>query len=231
MFSLLSNFFTWLFSKNEVHILVLGLDAAGKTTFIEQSKTIIRRRAPGAGGGVPLDRIPPTVGLNIARIDVDSTRVIMWDLGGQTMLRSIWSKYYAEANGLIFVVDSCSPPERFDEARDTLRGLLAHPELDRVPFLLCCNKQDSMNSHSSVEIDKLMGFVSSCQQQNRAHRVQPMSALTGAGVEDTVRWIVDAANAMGPRKPASSAAAAASGGTSATANRTPPGNNRAIVVS
>lgn len=201
MFSLLSGFLKWLFSKNEVHILVLGLDAAGKTTFIEQSKTIIRRRAPGVGGGVPLDRIPPTVGLNIARIDVDSTRVIMWDLGGQTLLRSIWAKYYAEANGLIFVVDSCSPPERMEEARDTLHGLLTHPELAKVPFLLCCNKQDSNKAQSSIEVDKLMGFVSKCEQQQRQHRVQPMSALTGAGVEDTVRWVVDAANAMGPRTP------------------------------
>lgn len=215
MFSLLSGFLKWLFSKNEVHILVLGLDAAGKTTFIEQSKTIIRRRAPGAGGGVPLDRIPPTVGLNIARIDVDSTRVIMWDLGGQTLLRSIWAKYYAEANGLIFVVDSCSPPDRMEEARDTLHGLLTHPELTKVPFLLCCNKQDSINAQSSVEVDKLMGFVTKCEQQQRQHRVQPMSALTGAGVEDTVRWIVDAANAMGPRIPPSET-------TTETTNASPP---------
>ena len=203
MFSLLSGLLKWLFSKNEVHVLVLGLDAAGKTTFLEQSKTIIRRKAPGAG--VPLDRIPPTVGLNIARIDVDSTRVIMWDLGGQTLLRSIWSKYYAEANGLIFVVDSCSPPERMQEAKETLHGLLGHPDLAKVPFLLCCNKQDAVSAASSVEVEKSLEFISHCGPDRR-HRVQAMSALTGAGLEDTVRWIVDAANAMGPRPMPSPAA-------------------------
>ena len=201
MFSLLTGLFKWLFSKSEVHVLVLGLDAAGKTTFLEQSKTIMRRRSPGSGGGgVPLDRIPPTVGLNIARIDVDSTRVIMWDLGGQTLLRSIWSKYYAEANGLIFVVDSCSPPERIQEAKETLHGLLQHTDLDRVPFLLCANKQDAVAAARSEEIAKSLDFVAGCGNERR-YRVQPMSALTGVGVEDAIRWMVDAANAFGPRPP------------------------------
>lgn len=199
MFSLLSGLLKWLFSKTEVHILVLGLDAAGKTTFLEQSKTVMRRRSGANGpGGVPLDKIPPTVGLNIARIDVESTRVIMWDLGGQTLLRSIWSKYYSEANGLIFVVDSCGPKERFDEAKQVLHGLLSHPELAKVPFLLCTNKQDAMAAARGEDVEIALEFIKGCGSE-RSFRVQPMSALTGAGVEDAVRWIVDAANAFGPR--------------------------------
>jgi ADP-ribosylation factor related protein 1 len=199
MFSLLQGLLKWLFSKNEVHILVLGLDAAGKTTFLEQSKVIMRKK-PG-GQGVPLDRIPPTVGLNIARIDVDNTRVIMWDLGGQTLLRSIWAKYYSEANGLIFVVDSCSPTDRFEEAKETLHALLAHPDLNRIPFLLCANKQDSISAATSEDVEKSMEFVSGCSGQQRTYRVQPMSALTGQGIEDALRWIVQAAEALGPRIP------------------------------
>lgn len=78
MFSLISNLFQWLFSKSEVHILVLGLDGAGKTTFLEHAKSLLKTRHPPSN----LDRIPPTVGLNIARIDISNTRVILWDLGG-----------------------------------------------------------------------------------------------------------------------------------------------------
>jgi len=196
MFSLLTGFLKWLFSKNEVHILVLGLDGAGKTTFLEQAKSIMKRKGPG--GGIPLDRIPPTVGLNIARIDVDSTRVIMWDLGGQTLLRSIWAKYYSEANGLVFVIDSCSPSERLTEAAETLAGLLAHPELKQVPFLLCANKQDARLAGSPAEIEKAMNFATQCGEDRKNHSIG-MSALTGAGIEESIRWIVEAANEFGER--------------------------------
>ncbi len=29
-----------------------------------------------------------------------------WDLGGQTDLQSIWSSYYTECHGIVFMVDS-----------------------------------------------------------------------------------------------------------------------------
>ena len=32
--------------------------------------------------------------------------LIFWDLGGQAGLRSIWDKYYAETNALIYLIDS-----------------------------------------------------------------------------------------------------------------------------
>jgi len=38
--------------------------------------------------------------------------VMFWDLGGQTGLRSIWDKYYADSHAIIYVVDASSP-ERF----------------------------------------------------------------------------------------------------------------------
>lgn len=199
MFSLLSGLLRWLFSKNEVHILVLGLDNAGKTTFLEHSKTLLKRRS--TAGGVSLDRIPPTVGLNIGKLDVDNTRVILWDLGGQTILRSIWTKYYSEANGLVFVVDSCSQSERFQEAKETLQGLTSTEDLDRVPFLLCANKQDASVARPAEEVDKVVEFTAQCAG-NRDFKVVGTSALTGAGIVDAVHWIVHAADAMGPRQAA-----------------------------
>ena len=32
--------------------------------------------------------------------------LIFWDLGGQAGLRSIWDKYYAESNALIYLIDA-----------------------------------------------------------------------------------------------------------------------------
>jgi ADP-ribosylation factor related protein 1 len=53
----------------------------------------------------------------VARITVKDKRLILWDLGGQRSLRSIWKKYYSDATALIFIVDSTAP-EKFAEAKE-----------------------------------------------------------------------------------------------------------------
>ena len=141
--------FRRLFSKTEVQILILGLDHAGKTTLLEQMKGIFQRT-----NGIPLDKIPPTVGLNIGRMDINNCRVIFWDLGGQARLRSIWDNYYAEAHGLMFVVDAADPT-RFEEAKRALDSLLCHPELAGIPVLLCANKQDLHEARTVKEIHQV----------------------------------------------------------------------------
>ena len=80
-------------------------------TLLEQMKGIFKKQP-----GIPPERIPPTIGLNIGKMDVDRSRVIFWDLGGQVRMRSIWENYYAEAHGMIFVIDSADVG-RFEEAR------------------------------------------------------------------------------------------------------------------
>lgn len=65
MFSLLSGLWQYFFSKPNLHVLLIGLDHAGKTTVLERIKSKY-----GNSPGIPLDRIPPTVGMNLAKINV-----------------------------------------------------------------------------------------------------------------------------------------------------------------
>ena len=131
MISLLSNLFQWLLSQQKVNIVILGLDHAGKTTFMEQCKMIFGQKK------MSLHKIPPTVGLNVAKLDVQNTIVTIWDLGGQSSFRKIWPHYSEMAHGIIFVVDSCNE-ERFVEAREELKKLCK----ERVPIVVLVNKID-----------------------------------------------------------------------------------------
>ena len=66
--------------------------------------------------GIPPDKIPPTIGMNLAKINYKGTSVIIWDLGGQIKMRNIWERYYETAHAIIFVVDSADVG-RLEEAK------------------------------------------------------------------------------------------------------------------
>ena len=189
MFSLLYGFWKILFRKAEFHIIILGLDAAGKTSCLERLKTIFT----GLEALAP-NRIPPTVGLNIGRMRINRTQITFWDLGGQRGLRSLWEKYFTEAHGLLYIVDSADR-SRLDESRDVLRGLLHNPDLAGIPVLVFANKQDSPGAMTPHEIQTHFGLhqqqiddIGTSQKQN----VLGVTALTGDGVEEGIRWLVDA---------------------------------------
>ncbi|XP_040131525.1 ADP-ribosylation factor-related protein 1 isoform X7 [Ictidomys tridecemlineatus] len=112
MYTLLSGLYKYMFQKDEYCILILGLDNAGKTTFLEQSKTRFNKQYKG----MSLSKITTTVGLNIGTVDVGKTRLMFWDLGGQEELQSLWDKYYAECHGVIYVIDS-TDEERLSESK------------------------------------------------------------------------------------------------------------------
>jgi len=48
----------------------------------------------------------PTVGQNVATIDLPDMYLKIWDVGGQMGLRKLWTSYYKSAHAVVFVVDS-----------------------------------------------------------------------------------------------------------------------------
>ncbi|XP_059591121.1 uncharacterized protein LOC100854726 [Vitis vinifera] len=77
--------------------------------------------------GLPPDRIIPTVGLNIDRVELSNTKLVFWDLGGQSGLHSIWEKYYEEAHAVVYVIDA-SCPSCFEDSKSALALCYANIE-------------------------------------------------------------------------------------------------------
>ena len=48
----------------------------------------------------------PTVGQNVATIDLGDVYLKIWDVGGQHSLRRLWQSYYESCHAVVFVVDS-----------------------------------------------------------------------------------------------------------------------------
>jgi len=110
----ISSLFGRLFAKKQMRILMVGLDAAGKTTILYKLKL-----------GEIVTTIP-TIGFNVETVEYKNISFTVWDVGGQDKIRPLWRHYYQNTQGLIFVVDS-SDRERIQESHDELHKMVSLP--------------------------------------------------------------------------------------------------------
>lgn len=180
--------------REEYSILLLGLNNAGKTTYLEKLKEIYDT----TNSYKKPKKILPTVGQNVGNIRYDNKTVLkIWDLAGQKELRSMWDQYFEVAHAIIFLVDS-NDKSRIEECQEELMKILASDEsfvdeerqIDKsIPILMLANKQD-LETHLEVEDIKEI-FNKVAQHLNaRDSRVLPVSALTGEGVKEAMDWMV-----------------------------------------
>ena len=156
--------------------------------------------------GMAPEKIGPTVGQNskyrllsraktnglVGKINLPSTTLHFFDLGGQRDIRSIWPKYYDECHAVVFVLDACDqarlsegwevfgmPPSYIVSTfADLLDEVLNSPRLLNLPLLLLANKQDSPTSLSVQEIRE------SFDAWTRAHPDRRRAALESSNDEE-----------------------------------------------
>ena len=69
----------------------------------------------------------------------------------QRAIRTHWRNYFAQTDGLVFVVDSADR-KRVKEAALELRQLVEEPKLDGIPVLIFSNKQDLLTALPPAEV-------------------------------------------------------------------------------
>ncbi|KAK2536571.1 Arf6 [Columba livia] len=135
-----------IFGNKEMRILMLGLDAAGKTTILYKLKL-----------GQSVTTIP-TVGFNVETVTYKNVKFNVWDVGGQDKIRPLWRHYYTGTQGLIFVVD-CADRDRIDEARQELHRIINDREMRDAIILIFANKQDLPDAMKPHEIQEKLGLT------------------------------------------------------------------------
>ncbi|KAG8446723.1 hypothetical protein GDO86_014255 [Hymenochirus boettgeri] len=155
------------FSGSKARILMLGLDAAGKTTVLYKLKL-----------NETVCTIP-TIGFNVETVEpIRNVSFTVWDVGGQERIRVLWKHYYTNSDGLVFVVDSADW-ERFPEAREELDAILDSEEMKGVPFVVMANKQDLPGARGPMELAEQLGLI---KIQGHKWHVQGCCAATGDGL-------------------------------------------------
>ena len=163
----------WL--PREARVLMLGLDGAGKTTILNQVKL-----------GETQTTVP-TIGFNVESVKVEGLSLQIWDVGGQTMIRSLWDRYFKDADAVVFVIDS-SDRERISTAKKELDELMSAFLLKDAVFLIFANKSDCFGSWDEyVLYDKL--DLKRFQFSRRKIKVFSSNAKSGEGLLEGFMWL------------------------------------------
>ncbi|SJK97412.1 probable ADP-ribosylation factor 6 [Armillaria ostoyae] len=180
-----------IFGNKEMRLLMLGLDAAGKTTILyklklNQSVTTIPTGALAIiflpGDDVPS---PLNLGFNVETVTYKNVKFNVWDVGGQDKIRPLWRHYYTGTQGLVFVVDS-QDRERIDEAKQELHRILSDREMKECLLLVFANKQDLPGAMSPAEVTEKLGLH---RMRDRSWYVHPSCATTGEGLFEGLQWL------------------------------------------
>ncbi|XP_075381669.1 ADP-ribosylation factor 3 isoform X1 [Mycteria americana] len=216
MGNIFGNLLKSLIGKKEMRILMVGLDAAGKTTILYKLKL-----------GEIVTTIP-TIGFNVETVEYKNISFTVWDVGGQDKIRPLWRHYFQNTQGrsspppplgtrggegarrgagqrrgrpdpalpaasarclpgLIFVVDS-NDRERVNEAREELMRMLAEDELRDAVLLVFANKQDLPNAMNAAEITDKLGLHS---LRHRNWYIQATCATSGDGLYEGLDWLAN----------------------------------------
>jgi len=169
-----------LVTGGPTRILMVGLDAAGKTTVLYKLKL-----------GQVVNTIP-TIGFNVETVEYKNFSMTVWDVGGQQKIRALWRHYYQNTPGMIFVVDS-SDRKRIDQSdgedtsvKDELQLILAEDELRDTVLLVLANKQDLPNAMSVNELSERLGLN---KLKHREWHVQGTCATNGNGLYEGLDWL------------------------------------------
>ena len=121
----ISKLFDTFFGTKEMRILMLGLDAAGKTTILYKLKL-----------GEIVSSVP-TIGFNVETVEYKKIKFTVWDVGGQDKIRLLWRHYYQNTSAVMFFIDS-SDRQRLDEV---------HPIHKSTFLFLSDHQRNSQNPH------------------------------------------------------------------------------------
>ena len=167
-----SNFVDKYFKK-KVNGLMVGLDAAGKTTILYSLK---------------LNEIVntiPTIGFNVETLTYKNLNLTIWDIGGQEKIRKLWRHYYNNVDMIIYVVDS-NDEGRLEESKNELHALANEDQLKNIDAILIFNnKMDLPNAINADEVAKKLDLYKLKQKWY----IQPSSAVNNKGIYDGLEWL------------------------------------------
>ncbi|XP_021620569.1 ADP-ribosylation factor isoform X3 [Manihot esculenta] len=138
--------FDSFFGNNEMRIVMLGLDAAGKTTILYKLHN-----------GKVFYTVS-TIGFNVEKVQYKNVMFTVWDIAGQGKLRPFWRHFFNNTVGLIYVVDSLDR-ERIGIAKEEFQAIIKDPFMLNSVILVFANKQDMKTKMLETQISSASKII------------------------------------------------------------------------
>ena len=164
---------SWMSGGEPRRMLMVGLDAAGKTTILYKLKL-----------GEVVTTIP-TIGFNVETVEYKNIKFTVWDVGGQDKIRPLWRHYYENTEGVIFVVDS-NDRDRIGAAKAELERMLAEDNLRDACVLVFANKQDLPQA---MEVSEMADKLGLSKLRTRKWFINGCCATSGDGLFEGLDWM------------------------------------------
>ncbi|KAJ3224192.1 ADP-ribosylation factor-like protein 13B [Clydaea vesicula] len=157
-------------SKSAYTLLVLGIENTGKTSFIMRLNGDISKKSYTTWGFASKNivwekknchLISSTTTrphrLNKKNKKFNNQSLKLYDVGGNKKIRKIWSNYFAEAHGIIYLIDgSETNQEKINETAAELKLVLKDSRVVGKPMLILFNKKDMTNSKNETNLQDLL---------------------------------------------------------------------------
>lgn len=169
----LKKMFDRLFGSREMRVVMLGLDAAGKTTILYKLHI-----------GEVLSTVP-TIGFNVEKVQYKNVVFTVWDVGGQEKLRPLWRHYFNNTDALIFVVDT-QDRDRIEKAATEFKNIIDDPLMRNSAILVYANKQDMKGCLTTAEVCEALALP---ELRGRRWHVQASIAIRGEGLYEGLDWL------------------------------------------
>ena len=174
----LKSFFDYfnIFQK-KCTLVLLGLDNAGKTTFLHRLKE---------------DRMSihdPTLYAHSEEIKLGNLLFKIVDVGGHKTMRKIWKNFYMNTNAIIFIVDAAQA-ERLNECRDELKNIFNETTAKSVPILILGNKIDIRSAVSEEDLIESLGIREQLLKDNKRKVALFMCSIAKKmGYKEGLLWL------------------------------------------
>ena len=165
--------------KRKIHplIAIVGLESAGKTTFVHRLKT-----------GEFQSRFQPTIGYDLSIIKQDDFRFDLIDLGGhQTFRTTFWENFVTSCQGCIFVFDR-SNKAKLAIAKEWLWKINEWLPSD-ANLAFFANKSDLKDTLTMEEIVEGLNLNKFSESPTKSFRIFETSSVTGINTKECWEWM------------------------------------------
>lgn len=161
-----------------LRLFIIGLDNAGKSTFLNYLK-LNEFSSPHR-----------TYGINLELVRLDGLQINIADLGGQDTFRmTLWPKFMEQGADVILYIIDATDQDRLLDNKEEFELLLNYSNLKDASIIVLANKQDLPGALGIGEIALQLKLSDYNVQESRKIQVIPTSMKTGAGIDETINCL------------------------------------------